>query len=128
MHESRAVLSITKSTDILDHIYSLPEPEQTKAMEDVRAIERRAMISQKPQPGLEKLMDYLAAKEVQKAICTRNFDTPVTHLLETFVPDHRFHPIMQVTTLWVSNRDTNLAKHPGVSTAKAFSRRDTLHC
>jgi phosphoglycolate phosphatase-like HAD superfamily hydrolase len=92
----RAVLNITKSTDILDHIYSLPEPEQQKAMEDIRAIERRAMTSQKPQPGLEKLMDYVSEKGVQKAICTRNFEAPVSHLLETFVPDHLFHPIMQV--------------------------------
>jgi hypothetical protein len=98
MYEFRAVLNITKSTDILDHIYSLPEAEQNKAMEDIRAIERRAMSSQKPQPGLEKLMVYLAAKEIQKGICSRNFDAPVTHLLETFVPGHLFHPIMQVTT------------------------------
>jgi phosphoglycolate phosphatase-like HAD superfamily hydrolase len=64
-------------------------------MEDIRAIERRVMMSQKPQPGLDKLMAYLSEKGIQKAICTRNFEVPVSHLLETFIPDHQFHPIMQ---------------------------------
>lgn len=90
------MLNITKPTDILDHIYSLPEPAQQKAMEDIRAIERRAMTSQKPQPGLEKLMAYLAEKGIRKAICTRNFDAPVSHLLSAFLPEHVFHPVMQV--------------------------------
>ena len=43
-------------------------------MESVRAIERQAMASQKPQPGLVVLMDYLEKKGVQKGICTRNFE------------------------------------------------------
>jgi phosphoglycolate phosphatase-like HAD superfamily hydrolase len=71
---SREVLNIPKSTDILDHIYSLPSPQQEEAMNAIRDIERRAMQVQKPQPGLLQLMDYLAEKGIRKGICTRNFE------------------------------------------------------
>ncbi|KAF2202403.1 HAD-like protein [Delitschia confertaspora ATCC 74209] len=92
--EMRAALGISKPTDILDHIYSLPLPEQEPAMEKIRTIERTAMASQKAQPGLLKLMDYLDSRKIPKAICTRNFDTPVAHLLSTHLPDHKIHPII----------------------------------
>jgi phosphoglycolate phosphatase-like HAD superfamily hydrolase len=39
-------------------------------------------------------MHYLTTRSVQKAICTRNFDAPVTHLLTTFLPTHMFAPII----------------------------------
>lgn len=52
------------------------------------------MALQKPQPGLAELMRYLTAHNVQKAICTRNFDEPVDHLLSTFIPKERFEPII----------------------------------
>lgn len=71
----RAALGIDKETDILDHIYELPTPdEQDAAFDKIRAIERRAMASQKPQPGLVQLMDYLDDRGVPKGICTRNFE------------------------------------------------------
>lgn len=73
-HESSAALKIQKPTDILDHIYSLPAGEQEESMEAIRQIERTAMITQKPQPGLAKLMEYLTLQGVQKGICTRNFE------------------------------------------------------
>ncbi|KKY22108.1 putative had superfamily [Diplodia seriata] len=92
--EMRAALGIDKSTDILDHIYALPSEEQDPAFEKIRAIERRAMDSQKPQVGLVELMDYLDNRGIPKGICTRNFDTPVTHLLTRFLAGHRFHPIV----------------------------------
>lgn len=92
--EMRAALGIDKSTDILDHIYALPASQQDAAFESVRAIERRAMASQKPQRGLVELMDYLDGRKVPKGICTRNFDTPVNHLLTRFLAGHRFHPIV----------------------------------
>ncbi|KAK0615445.1 putative uncharacterized hydrolase [Lasiodiplodia hormozganensis] len=92
--EMRAALGIDKSTDILDHIYELPSEEQDPAFEKIRAIERRAMASQKPQGGLVELMDYLDDRGVPKGICTRNFDTPVTHLLTRFLAGHHFHPIV----------------------------------
>jgi hypothetical protein len=41
--EMRSALGITKATDILEHIYSLPTAkEQEEAMESVRTIERAA--------------------------------------------------------------------------------------
>ncbi|KAF4303567.1 putative had superfamily [Botryosphaeria dothidea] len=93
--EMRAALGIDKKTDILDHIYELATPdEQDAAFDKIRAIERRAMASQKPQPGLVQLMDYLDGRGVPKGICTRNFDTPVNHLLRRFLAGHRFHPIV----------------------------------
>ncbi|MCJ1391256.1 hypothetical protein MMC18_004119 [Xylographa bjoerkii] len=90
----RAALSIPRSTDILEHVYSLPSSDQEPAMESIRAIERTAMAAQKPQPGLAALMEYLEKRGVRKGICTRNFDLPVTHLLSTFLPGHVFAPII----------------------------------
>ena len=72
--EMRAALGISKPTDILDHIYSLPEAEQEEAQEKIRAIERTAMKSQQPQAGLAQLIEYLDSRGVPKAICTRNFE------------------------------------------------------
>jgi HAD superfamily hydrolase (TIGR01549 family) len=92
--EMRSALGITKGTDILDHIYALPESEQEPAHEKIRSIERTAMASQQPQAGLVKLMDYLDSRNIPKGICTRNFDAPVAHLLDTFLPGSKFAPIV----------------------------------
>ncbi|RYP30436.1 hypothetical protein DL767_006247 [Monosporascus sp. MG133] len=94
--EMRAALGgIPKSTDILEHIYGLPTPEEREAaFEAVRAVERRAMVAQRPQPGLAELMRHLDARGVRKAICTRNFDAPVAHLLSRFLPESAFGPVV----------------------------------
>jgi HAD superfamily hydrolase (TIGR01549 family) len=91
----RAAIGIPRTSDILDHIYALPtHEEQEAAMEKIRKIEREAMISQTPQPGLLPLMTYLERKQIPKAICTRNFDAPVAHLLEKFLAGQKFYPII----------------------------------
>lgn len=77
----REALGITKSEDILDHVYSLPQADQKAAHERIEAIEREAMAKQIPQAGLVSLMEHLDANGIKKGICTRNFDTPVEHLL-----------------------------------------------
>lgn len=94
--QMRAALNITKEIDILDHIYSLPTVEaREEAMESIRAIERTAMASQTPQPGLVELMTYLDTQKLPKGICTRNFDTPVDHLITKFLSTVQpFHPIV----------------------------------
>ncbi|KAF9882079.1 had superfamily [Colletotrichum karsti] len=93
--EMRDALKITKSVDILDHIYALPTPEaQDTAMESIRQIERTAMASQVAQPGLVELMSYLDSRGVRKGICTRNFDAPVAHLLRNFLEGSVFEPIV----------------------------------
>lgn len=93
--EMRAVLGIPKSVDILEHIYSLPTPsEQETAMSHIRAIERRNMAAQVPQPGLTDLMSYLDAHKIPKGICTRNFAQPVNHLLAKFLAGSVFHPVV----------------------------------
>jgi phosphoglycolate phosphatase-like HAD superfamily hydrolase len=89
-----SALGIEKPTDILDHVYSLPEVEQEEAHEKIRNIERTAMKSQQPQAGLVELMEYLDSRNVQKGICTRNFDAPVEHLLTTFLPSSKFSPVV----------------------------------
>ncbi|KAK4038443.1 HAD-like domain-containing protein [Parachaetomium inaequale] len=94
-HEMRAALGIPKSQDILEHVYSLPTPEQQhQAMDLIRDIERRAMLQQVAQPGLAELMAYLDARGVRKGICTRNFDTPVNNLLNKFLAGSVFAPIV----------------------------------
>lgn len=94
--QMRAALNITKEIDILDHIYSLPTVEaREEAMDSIRAIERTAMSSQTPQPGLVELMTYLDTQKLPKGICTRNFDTPVDHLITKFLSTVQpFHPIV----------------------------------
>lgn len=92
--QMRSALSIPPSVDILEHIYSLPPHLQPPAMESIRAIERTAMASQVPQPGLAPLMTYLDSRHIRKGICTRNFDAPVHSLLTKFVPSSSFGPIV----------------------------------
>lgn len=93
--EMRSALQISRQTDILEHIYSLPTPEaQATAMASIRAIEHQAMTLQTPQPGLVTLMTYLDSRGVKKGICTRNFDAPVNHLLGKFLSGSVFEPIV----------------------------------
>jgi phosphoglycolate phosphatase-like HAD superfamily hydrolase len=110
--EMRNALSIPKSTDILDHIRSLPtNPDdasddtsspQSRAHDTIRAIESRAMTSQRPQPGLVELMSYLSSRAIKKALCTRNFPTPVHHLLGKYLHDEVFEPIITRETIGVA--------------------------
>lgn len=72
--EMRRALDIPKEVDILDHIHSLREPQQTEAFEKVQQIERTAMAKQVPQPGLATLLGFLDQSGIKKAICTRNFE------------------------------------------------------
>lgn len=90
----RSALGIEKSIDILDYVHSLPPAEEAAAFEKIRAIESSAMASQAPQPGLVDLMTYLESRSLPKGICTRNFDTPVNHLLSKFLAGKEFHPII----------------------------------
>ncbi|KAG6034781.1 hypothetical protein E4U41_006362 [Claviceps citrina] len=92
--EMRHALNIGPQTDILQHISALPAAQQPPAHEAIRAIERRAMASQTPQPGLAALMRYLDARALPKAICTRNFDVPVRHLLDTHLAGTVFDPVV----------------------------------
>ncbi|KAM4066077.1 had superfamily [Hirsutella rhossiliensis] len=92
--EMRAALGIVKAVDILQHIDGLPPHEQPAAAEAIRAIERRAMELQVPQPGVTALMSYLDARSVPKAICTRNFDVPVHNLLTRFLAGSVFSPVV----------------------------------
>ena len=86
--EMRAAINLPNDKDILDHIHSLPEEEQGDAFAAIQAIERRAMETQVPQPGLVTLMEYLDRKGMKKAICTRNFDAPVANFVTKHLPPH----------------------------------------
>ncbi|KAF2211684.1 hypothetical protein CERZMDRAFT_42658 [Cercospora zeae-maydis SCOH1-5] len=94
--QMRSAVGIPKSEDILDHIQGLPEPQQTEAFDKIKAIESEAMSKQIPQAGLVALMEFLDRHGIQKAICTRNFDAPVNHLLEKHIPSHLnpFDPVI----------------------------------
>ncbi|KAF7931038.1 uncharacterized protein EAE97_009247 [Botrytis byssoidea] len=94
--QMRNALGIDKSIDILDHIYSLPVSEQEAAHEKIRAIERDAMLTQVPQPGLQTLFTYLSTltSTLPLAILTRNHPPPVHHLLTTHLPQTPFSPII----------------------------------
>ncbi|KAJ5217105.1 hydrolase [Penicillium chermesinum] len=93
--EMRDALGIDSKTDILHHIRSLPsDTERAVATEKVRAVERRAMVEQEPQPGLTRLMDYLQSRGLRRALCTRNFEAPVQYLIQNHLPTHVFLPII----------------------------------
>ncbi|KAL8986498.1 MAG: hypothetical protein Q9205_000013 [Flavoplaca limonia] len=92
--QMRQALKIPKTTDILNHMHSLPQPAQDEAQIAIRAIERAAMLQQEAQPGLDELITYLEGRGVRMGLCTRNFDAPVTHLLQTFLPGKTFFPII----------------------------------
>lgn len=82
----REVLGIPKSTDILDHIHSLPQPAQDEAQTAIRSIERAAMVEQEPQPGLDELISYLESRGLRMGLCTRNFESVsyiALHVLRT---------------------------------------------
>jgi phosphoglycolate phosphatase-like HAD superfamily hydrolase len=94
--QMRELLGITKQQDILDHVYSLPEAEQKEAHKKIEAVESEAMTKQIPQAGLVTLMEHLDRNDIKKGICTRNFNTPVEHLLTNHLPGHidAFSPIV----------------------------------
>ncbi|KAF7589757.1 hypothetical protein BBP40_003907 [Aspergillus hancockii] len=100
--QMREALGIDKKVDILHHIRRLPTLEaQLEAADKIKAIEREAMQHQQPQPGLVELMDYLQDQGIKRALCTRNFETPVRHLLENHLPAHVFLPIITRETVGV---------------------------
>ncbi|RMZ76769.1 hypothetical protein DV737_g4641, partial [Chaetothyriales sp. CBS 132003] len=45
------------------------------------------MPEQVAQPGLQELMAYLHGRNVRKALCTRNFELPVAHLVGKYLAD-----------------------------------------
>lgn len=103
----RTALKIPKSKDIIEAMEELPnEPDKvgpvgssprSRAQEAIKDIEREAMKQQRPQPGLNELLTYLAKKDLRMAICTRNFELPVQHLLDKFVTEEgrsHFHPLI----------------------------------
>lgn len=92
--EMRDALGIDKSVDILDHVHSLPPHEEQVAQEKLQEIEKRAMVKMAPQPGVDELLSFLSDNDIPKAICTRNFPIPVNHLTTTFLPNHRFEPVI----------------------------------
>ncbi|KAJ5638050.1 hydrolase [Penicillium lividum] len=93
--EMRDALGIDKSIDILHHIQALPTAEdRDAAVTKIQDVERRAMIDQIPQPGLVGLMEYLQSRGLRRALCTRNFESPVRYLLNNHLPEHIFLPII----------------------------------
>ncbi|KAK5314077.1 hypothetical protein LTR93_010607 [Exophiala xenobiotica] len=88
---SEEMLSATSNDDPDPSLLTSP---QARAVATIKSIERRAMSSQRPQPGLQEVMAYLTRRGVRKALCTRNFPAPVHHLLSNHLPDEEFHPIV----------------------------------
>jgi phosphoglycolate phosphatase-like HAD superfamily hydrolase len=115
-------------TALLSSTASRPDPTpnspQARAVAAVKSIERNAMSSQRPQPGLVELMTYLDKRGVRKALCTRNFPAPVHHLLSTYLPGVEFGPVVTRETegvapkpspegLWFVAREWGLGERTG---------------
>lgn len=92
----RDALEIDNSIDILDYIHSLPAAEQSVAQSKLQAIERNAMLEMEATPGVHELLSFIDAQGVPKAILTRNFPIPVTHLLDNVLIDqqNKFAPVI----------------------------------
>ncbi|GAB1209347.1 hypothetical protein APSETT445_008120 [Aspergillus pseudonomiae] len=102
MRESLGILH--KEIDILHHISSLPTPEQQlEAADKIKTIEREAMQTQEPQPGLVELMDYLHERGVKRALCTRNFD------IDDMTAGHTAGA---ATVLLLNDHNVHLKEHP----------------
>ncbi|OCT47718.1 haloacid dehalogenase-like hydrolase family protein [Cladophialophora carrionii] len=92
------------TTDISSDEGTAPSPAsqlsspQSRAVATIQSIERRAMTSQRPQPGLQSLMSYLQRRNVRKGLCTRNFPAPVHHLLDSFLQGEEFGTFEPIIT------------------------------
>ncbi len=91
-------------TDLLSPSLSTQNPQsvesspQSRAVAKIQAVERKAMTSQRPQAGLPALMSYLERRNIPKALCTRNFPAPVTHLLDSFLRGDEFGTFEPIIT------------------------------
>ncbi|KAI5300226.1 hypothetical protein KEM56_002626 [Ascosphaera pollenicola] len=73
----------------------LPTDENREiAAAKIRAVEQEGMEKQVAQPGLSKLLAFLQLRGVKKALCTRNNETPVLHLIANHMKGHYFDPIV----------------------------------
>lgn len=83
----REVLRIDRSTDILEHIQSLPRLESEAAMKSIQDIEEEAMLQMRAREGLADCLLGLKANGVRVALCTRNFARPVDFFLKKVVAE-----------------------------------------
>lgn len=79
MREALGILG--SPVDILSHIDSLPVDEQVEARLAIQQVEYNSMVKMIPQPGIDKLFQFLSSEGIKKTICTRNLIDPVNHLL-----------------------------------------------
>ncbi|ODM22802.1 hypothetical protein SI65_00391 [Aspergillus cristatus] len=99
--EMRSALGIDKSIDILHHIRDLPTPEARLAAADkIKAIEREAMSSQQPQPGLVQLMDYLQARGTHIPAHEKDFLPIITRETPDLLPKPDPAGILHIAQAW----------------------------
>ncbi|KAE8136684.1 HAD-like domain-containing protein [Aspergillus pseudotamarii] len=113
MRDSLGILN--SDIDILHHISSLPTPEQQlEAADKIKAVEREAMQTQEPQPGLVELMDYLHERGVKRALCTRNFDRGENLIMVGDSIDDMTagHTAGAATVLLLNDHNVHLKEHP----------------
>ncbi|KAJ9604159.1 hypothetical protein H2200_011682 [Cladophialophora chaetospira] len=124
-NHSTTTSSQPPATDLVSPSLSIntpPSSPQARAVAKIQAIERRAMTTQRPQPGLQSLMSYLTRRNIPKALCTRNFPAPVDHLLEHFLHGEEFgtfEPIITRDTEGISPKPSpeglwRIAQHWGL--------------
>ncbi|TGZ76793.1 HAD-like protein, partial [Ascodesmis nigricans] len=100
----RAASGAPPGVDILHYISTLPPSAQSAANAHLEAIERRAMSSMQPQPGLPSLLAWCEVNNIRTGVVTRNFDEPVSHLVTTHLTSrdpetgrerrHEFMPVL----------------------------------
>ena len=110
----RSLLGVLPGTDILTHVSKVADPPASMAL--IKRIEDEGMLAATIAPGVEPLLNYLTARGIRKAILTRNYASPVSHLLsrhlglrytfdpivtrEFYPPKPEPHGIRHIAGLW----------------------------
>lgn len=89
----RQLLSVPSGVDILSYVSTSADPASSLAL--IERIEDEAMLAAIITAGAEPLLEYLAAHGIRKAILTRNYAAPVSHLLSRHLGlRHTFDPVV----------------------------------
>lgn len=80
-------LPLDSKKDILGYLDNEVTDEKLRSQYhvNIKNIEKKAMLLQEPQPGLNELLAYLHSKNISKNIVTRNYIDPVQNFIAKFV-------------------------------------------
>ncbi|KAI9017339.1 HAD-like domain-containing protein [Gaertneriomyces semiglobifer] len=90
----RARLDLLPEDDIVEKLNSMSGAERVRAEALIREVEEEALRNTTLQPGLTELMVFIESLGIPKAILTRNALASVEHVLDNYIPKHKFEVIV----------------------------------